>query len=260
MRINTLGVVGAKGSFGAVVCDLTAEHAPWVRVIRHDKNQTPDGQHWFQLCDAAQCDAVVFAVPIESVETAVQNALKHLRDDTVVVTVSTVKMNDTEVINRLVPHHRCVITHPPFGPETLKAYGGSVQGFRVVVTKRTISDEDFVALRVFAEQLGLIIVDDKSDDEHDRLMSRTQYVTYLFRSFIEHLNLTRTDMDTVTFADFMTVLDRVKHDSHLFRAAARANPHCVDVIDQMIAMLQLLRSDAKKPLSSPFENLNGYES
>lgn len=230
MKLRSIGIVG-YGAFGAHVVELVQRFAPEVIVRVHSKRHEPDGTTFFSAEDTCASDAVVLCCAIRDFESELERLLPLIPATTVIVDVATVKTYTLGALQRLAPDRPYLSTHPMFGPESYKKTAGDVGGYRIVVTERTVSDEDYRALHAFLSTCGFTILE-MSADEHDRLLADTLFLTHYIGQTMKHAGFLRTDIDTVSFQSLMNAVESVAHDEQLFLDVYRLNPYCKDAAER----------------------------
>lgn len=246
----TVGIVG-YGAFGKLVYTLLRRFAPDVPIRVYSSRFEPDQKTFFSLEDVAGSDAVVFCVAIHATEEALARVLPHVRPDTVLVDVATVKTYTTEIFNRLAPEHPRLSTHPMFGPESYEKKGGEVRGFRIVVTEHLMGEDAYGTLRTRLQEVGFDIVE-TTPESHDKHLAETLFLTHFVGQTISRAGFNRTEIDTVSFGYLMDAMESVRHDTDLFKDVFKYNPFCEDVLkrfekseQEVHALLKGASADAK---------------
>lgn len=241
MEVKTAGIVG-YGAFGALAHTLLQRFAPSVevRIFAPEKDA---GGAFTTLERTAQCDAVILAVPIHAFEEVLQTILPHIRPETVLLDVATVKVHTVKLLKQYAAGKRWLATHPVWGPESYEKKNGDVSGFRVVMCDGTIERGEYAALTTLLKGLGFDVVE-MSADEHDKHLAETLFLTHLVGQTVVRGGFTRTDIDTVSFGYLMDAVESVRHDEKLFQDVYRYNPYCKDVL----ARFQKAESDVRELL------------
>lgn len=228
--IRSIGLIG-YGHFGVFLHTLAERFLPETTLKVYARRKTPDGKLFFPLEEAAACDAVVLSVPISSYETVLGQVVPHLRDDTVLIDVATIKKYTGDLVRAAAGDRPFVATHPMFGPESYAKRDGDVAGLRIVVTESTLPSETHQALLRQLIDIGFTIVE-KSADAHDRDLAETLFLTHYIGQVVARGGFERTDIDTVSFGYLMDAVDSVRHDTQLFDEVFRYNPYCRPVIER----------------------------
>jgi prephenate dehydrogenase len=228
--LRSVGIVG-YGAFGAFAHKLVMRFAPFVEVRICSRSHPPDGARFSTLEDAASSDAVVLATPIAAFEETLMRVLPHLRDDSVIVDVATVKMHTTALLKRHAAGRRYLATHPMFGPQSYEKQGKDVAGFRIVVTEHTLLPEEYAALAAALRSLGFTVVE-MSAANHDKHLAETLFLTHFLGQVIARAGFDRTEIDTVSFGFLMNAVESVRADRALFLDVFRFNPYCKEVLER----------------------------
>jgi chorismate mutase / prephenate dehydrogenase len=174
-QARTVAVIGGHGGMGTVMARLFGDLGHQVIVSDLDTELTP--------ADAAGvADAVVVSVPIDVTEDVIRAVGPRLRDDAVLLDVTSIK--EGPVAAMLASTRASVVgTHPMFGPNV-----HSLQGQRAVVC-RARGDEwaDWVVRMLQARGLT---VQETTPAHHDRMMAVVQVLTH-FQTQVLGLTLAR---------------------------------------------------------------------
>ena len=245
----SLGLIG-YGHFGAFLHALAQRYLPEVPLKIHSGRRTPDGVLFFPLEEVAACRAVVLAVPISAYAATLDRIVPHLRDDSVLVDVATVKQYTMGQLEALQPARRFLATHPMFGPESYAKRGGDVTGFRIVVTGHSLEPADYRNLRVRLSELGFSIIE-KDAETHDKELAETLFLTHYIGQVVARCGFERTEIDTVSFGYLMDAVDSVRHDGQLFAEVCRFNPFCRQVIERFDSSDRFVRDQMLGSLGAP---------
>lgn len=224
----SLGLIG-YGAFGAFLQTLAGRFLPDAALKVYSSSRPVDGVRFFPLEDVAACDAVILTVPISIYGDMLTRILPHVREDTVIVDVATVKQHTMDLIERLRPNGPFIATHPMFGPESYKKRDGDVGGLRVVVTGHSLGPQRYGAVLAALRAAGFTVIE-KTAEAHDRELAETLFLTHYIGQVIAQGKFERTDIDTVSFGFLMDAVDSVRHDGQLFSDVCRYNRFCPEVI------------------------------
>lgn len=219
------------GSFGAFAHELLKRFAPRVKVKGYDVKKKPDGKTFFPLKEVAASDAVVLAVPISAFEETLTNILPHLKEETVIVDVATVKIHTAKALKRLAPKRPYIATHPIFGPESYTKRKGNISGFRVIISDHTLPKAAYKAALLFLKRCGFTVIEVNAD-EHDKSLAQTLFLTHFIGQTITEAEFDRTDIDSVSFGFLMDAVESVRADKKLFQDVYKYNPHCKTVLER----------------------------
>jgi chorismate mutase/prephenate dehydrogenase len=178
MEPRTVAVVGGAGRLGRVLARLFEDMGH--RVIVADV-----GTALRPADAAAMADVTVVSVPIEVTEEVIRLVGPHVREDALLMDVTSVKA--APVAAMLASTRASVLgTHPMFGPSV-----HSLQGQRVVLCRaRGDAWADWVA-RTFTAR-GLVVAE-ATPEQHDHAMSVVQVLTH-FQTQVLGLTLARAGL------------------------------------------------------------------
>lgn len=174
-QARTVAVIGGRGGMGALMVRLFGDLGHQVLVVDIGTALTAGDA-------AAVADVVVVSVPIDATEAVIRDIGPRLREDAVLVDVTSIK--EAPIAAMLASTRASVVgTHPMFGPNV-----HSLQGQRVVLC-RARGDEwaDWVARMLQARGLA---VQETTPAHHDRMMAVVQVLTH-FQTQVLGLTLAR---------------------------------------------------------------------
>ncbi len=159
----TIAIIGGKGGMGRAMARLFGDLGHAVMISDVDTELKPE-------VAAASADVVVISVPIERTEEVIRAVGPHVRDDALLMDVTSVKERPLRAM--LASTKASVAgTHPMFGPNV-----HSLQGQRVVVCAgRGEAWEHW--LRRMLSARGLVVTD-ASAEQHDRAMAVVQVLNH----------------------------------------------------------------------------------
>lgn len=208
---RTVAVVGGAGKIGRVMVRLFADLGHRVIVADVDTELTP-------AAAAAAADVTVISVPIEVTERVIGELGPHVREDALLMDVTSVKA--APVAAMLASTRASVLgTHPMFGPGV-----HTLQGQRVVLCRgRGDAWADWVAQALAARGL---VVTEATPEAHDRAMSVVQVLTH-FQTQVLGLTLARLGMpleETLRFTSPAYLLELYVAARHFAQSPALYGP------------------------------------
>ena len=219
------------GSFGDFTKQLIERFAPWLQVKVYSRRFEADGITHFSLEETAACDVVILCVAISDYEEMLLQVLPHLKDTSIIVDVATVKKYTNDLLKQHASDHWFVSAHPMFGVESYKKRAEDVSGFRIVLTDYMLPNDDSLIVKNLFSAIGFVVVEMDSD-EHDKLLAETLFLTHYIGQSMEAANISRTQIDTVSFSFLMDAVESVINDKALFEDVYRYNPYCKEVAER----------------------------
>lgn len=251
MRIcwaKTVGVVGF-GSFGQFLAARLGDRFKVQVWDRRDLEREADslGLTWASLEACAACDVVIPAVPVQDLELLIGRLVPHLRPDSLIVDVASVKVKPREILERsLPPGNEYLSTHPMFGAQSASK---GIRGLKVVLClpDRPVDPGRVETVRRFLEaDLGLEVLE-MSAEEHDAEMAYIQGLTHWMAKALREIHVPDPALGTVAYRHMMKIEENLRHDSDdLFLTIARENPFAAGARRELIERLREIEEAIEK--------------
>ena len=151
--VKTIGIIGGLGGIGSLLKTMFEE-------VGHTVLVSDIGTECSNIEVASTSDVVVIAVPIEVTIDVINEVGKHVRDDALLLDVTSTKTGPVEA---MCAQTSCSVvgTHPLFGPSV-----HSLQGQRIAIVPERVTDEWLSWLEQLFNARGLSIILTTSK-EHD---------------------------------------------------------------------------------------------
>ena len=238
----TITIVGALGRLGAYLSDKAIRAGHSVTGIDRD---TPAALTEPSL---SQSELVVFAVPIRSLEAALADYGRFVRDGATVLDVCTVKMFPCHVLEKAFWGRDVDVvgTHPLFGPQSAPTINASHQVALCEVRG------DASAAGLFFAGLGAS-VEVVTPDEHDRQQCQ-QFIDHFIGRTAIAAGISRVSLSTKTHERLMDIVDIVgKNSTDLYEDRYSYNPYAPSFLKnftmEMVRMASRLEW-ANKPVQA----------
>jgi prephenate dehydrogenase len=226
---RTVGIIGF-GRFGQLWASILKEDFE-VRV--HDVSESYSseaaelGVKFVELRAALEAEAVFYCVPISSFQKIFlqhANIYSKLSGAKVLIDTLSVKTHPKEVFDRLLPgHYQALLTHPMFGPDSVKLNG--LAGQTIVVDRYRCDEETFRFWEYYFASKKLRVVE-MSADEHDRLAAESQGVTHFVGRVLGEFGFEPTSIDTLGAKKLYEIKSQVCNDTwQLFVDLQTYNPY-----------------------------------
>jgi prephenate dehydrogenase len=238
---KTMGIIGI-GNFGQfIVPHLT----PYFDVFIHDLADTSEIAAQLAVTSAsfsqaASCDVVVFAVPVQNLKPVLIAASEFIQPNAIALDVSSVKVKPVELMKSILPESvRILGTHPLFGPESGKS---GIKGLKVVLCH--VRGIDIQPIKLFCENELKLEVLERSAQEHDKEMAMVQGLTHFLARALVKMDLQPCEMDTLSYNRMFDIMKLVGHDSMaLFKTIQNENPYTDKVRADFVDAFKSLEED-----------------
>jgi prephenate dehydrogenase len=226
---KSVGVIGF-GRFGQLWASiLKSDFDVWV----YDENEAlaslakDVGVEFLPLKMALKADYIYYCVPISAFEDTVKEHLaiySELPGAKKLIDVLSVKLHPKEVFDQhLTPDFQVMLTHPMFGPDSVKLDG--LAGQPIIMDRYRMDYDDYNLWKRFFEKKSLRIVE-MSADEHDRLAADSQGLTHFIGRVLGECAFAPTAIDTSGTKKLFEIRDQVCNDTwQLFVDLQTYNPH-----------------------------------
>lgn len=212
------------GQFGQFIHALINQYAPHLDVIACDKHDSRE-----KLLSACTADLIFLAVPIRVFEEVLTTIIPHITRDSMLIEVCTTKVYPYQLLQKHASHLNYLSTHPMFGPYSYQKVG-SLKDLRLVICDTTLDSQTSRAIEQFLSLLQLKVIR-MAPETHDKLLAQTLFLTHYITQTVIEADLTRTDIDTISFGNLMDVIESVTHDKALFKDVRTYNPYCQQTLE-----------------------------
>lgn len=221
---DTIAIIG-YGRFGALLAEILK---PYGQICIHDPftKEKPEELDFVSEKEALECDTLFYCVPISEFEKTVRSHLLLLKDQPskLIVDVLSVKSHPKNVLLQLVPEqHELLLTHPMFGPDSVRAYG--IKDLPIILDPIKISDKRYAKWKDIFATIGLNIIE-LSSDEHDKKAAYSQGITHFIGRILGELNIPTSSIDSVGAKKLHEIKEQVCNDTwQLFHDLQNFNPY-----------------------------------
>lgn len=239
---SSVSIIGF-GRFGQVLAELLQPQFP---IMVHDANDITEaaGAHGVRavsLEEAASADAIFVSVPIRYFKDVIAKLVPHLKPETTIMDVCSVKVYPATVMKEHLPAGvTAIATHPLFGPDSIRK---GFTGLPMMMHPVTPRNDKFDLWSNYFKSKG-IAVKEMDPEEHDRLAARSQGITHFMGRVLQTFGISPTSIDTEGFIDLQLVVEQTCHDSlELFHDLENYNPYTPEMIQGLSQALDDVKTD-----------------
>jgi len=237
--MKKVGIIG-YGRFGRVLDDLLSKK---YQVLITDINKDIKEEVKFSSLDEIlECFLVFLAVPIRSIESAVEEIAQYKLYNTTIVDVCSVKVYPVEIMEKYLPRHVGIIaSHPHFGPDSYSPFR------ELKTTLYPVRDtyKRYNELNDFFESQSIRTIK-MTPDEHDKMAASSQGITHFIGRVLNESGVRSTDINTLGFNELLGVIEQTCHDSwDLFKDLQKFNPYTNELIDNLVATIENIYKQIK---------------
>lgn len=240
--MKSLGIIGF-GDFGR----LAATHlGARFGVGAYDAHVPADeiaakGARPLSFAQAAQCDVVMIAVPVQEMERVIATLAPLVKRDATVIDIASVKVLPSQWLAQHLPDTVHIVpTHPLFGPQSVARDG--LAGRQLVICP--LRGDQHLKVAALGEELGLR-VQITTAEEHDREMAYVQALTHLVGRTLSSMNIPDEMLKTQSYQHLLDLCDLLKRDSFaLFSAIQTLNPFADAITQEFVTRASDLLTQA----------------
>jgi prephenate dehydrogenase len=248
--VGPVGIIGF-GTFGRF---MAQQLSPYTEVLVSSRRPVPAaeaqavGARVAELEEVAAQPVVVPSVPVQNLESVLEQLRPHLRLGTLVADVSSVTERPVAMMQRLVPA-QCEIlaTHPLFGPQS---GANGIAGLPMVLWPVRIGPERLDQIRLFLGETLQLNVMEISPEEHDQEMAYVHALTYLLGRAFSEIDIPNTPLRTATYQHLLDVRRLVELDTpELFETIQHYNPYAAQMRQRFAERLNAIEGQLERNLS-----------
>lgn len=255
---KTVAIVGGHGGMGRLMARTFGDlgHAVMIADLDTDLTGVEAAKH---------ADVVVVSVPIEVTEDVIREIGPHVRQDALLMDVTSVKQGPLEAMLAATEKSGASVvgTHPMFGPSV-----HSLQGQRVVLCSgRGEAWERWLRKQLLAR--GLDVTDARAE-QHDRAMAVVQVLNH-FQTQVMGLTLARLGVpveDSLKFASPAYLMELYVAGRHFVQSPAlygpieMRNPRTAEVTaafqSSAAELAQILEAKDQEAFAAVFDEVRAY--
>ncbi len=235
---KSLGLIGF-GNFGQFI---TPYLKPYFDITVYNKTNREAiavelGVKVGTLNEVATKDIVILCVPVQFLEELLIQIKNLVKQDAMVVDVSSVKVRPVELMKKHLPQTVTIIpTHPLFGPQSGK---NGVEGLNFVLCPVNPKIDQFL-YRFFSSEIGLNVLK-RTPEVHDRQMAYVQALTHFIGRAVNEMDIPDVEQKTPAYQYLLDIKRNLGKDSmDLFLTIEQENPFAKNVREHFVSELQKL--------------------
>lgn len=200
--MNTLNkkifIIGL-GRFGQLLAEILKKDFQVYVSSRSNKKQLAKtiGVEWLDVEDGIKtCDTIFYCVPISDFKQIFLSQLDFYKKSKpkLIVDIQSVKISPKKIFEKYLPKHcEALLTHPVFGPDSVKANG--LEGLKIMMDRFKTSKINYQFWKQYFESKKLEIVEITAE-EHDKQAALSQGVVFFMAKVLDDFGFKRTQVDT----------------------------------------------------------------
>ncbi len=232
-----IGIIGF-GRFGELIAKYLAEDFKVLVYNRSDKKSEIQkiGAYAATLQEVCLQDIIILSVPISIFKNVLKEIAVHLKQNTLVIDVCSVKEYPVKWMKEFLPEGVFILaTHPMFGPDSAAA---SIKGKKMVLCRERIEDELYQKIKSYLYSKDLVLIETTPQD-HDKQIAVSLSLTHFIGRSLSEFGAVRLDIDTEGYKRLLHILGVVEHDTmQLFLDMHRYNPYAGEKRSEFMAAMK----------------------
>lgn len=172
-------------------------------------------------------DTIFYALPISAFENALKSHLKYLNEKTepkLLIDVLSVKLYPKQIFEKHLPRHiNALLTHPLFGPDSIKSNGLAHQP--IMIDQFRATNEQYMFWKNYFQNKKLHVLE-MTADAHDKSAAYSQGLAHFFGRVLDVFGIQETPLDTIGAKKLFDVKEQACNDSwQLFTDLQQKNPY-----------------------------------
>jgi prephenate dehydrogenase len=230
------------GNFGKL---LAKQLSAFFEVLVTDKNKIREidkndnikvlSNKYIEKSSIMKLDVVVFAVPVQFLQEAVDEWKGVIPKSAIIMDVSSVKVFPLNILKKTFSANKIIGTHPLFGPESIAK---KIANLKVVVSNISGSESDVQKVKAIIGKLKYGVIE-MTPDEHDREIAKAQVLSHFIGFALRDFNLQKDlRLKTLAYRKMYGLYENVLNDSEeLFTTIQSYNPYAEAMRKRLIIKL-----------------------
>jgi prephenate dehydrogenase len=207
-----IGIIG-YGRFGKLVVKYLKED---FKLFIYDNKSQPNGSKkqtsiiFTSIEEASSKEIVILTVPISSLADVLIKIKDHVKKGCVIIDVCSVKEYPVKLMKKFLPGNVQILgTHPLFGPDSASV---SLKGKKIILCPVAIDEKKYNSILKYLYKKELLLIK-TTPTEHDKQTAWTLCLTHFFGNILAEVNISESNLDTLTFRELLHIKDVVTHDT-----------------------------------------------
>jgi prephenate dehydrogenase len=196
-------------------------------------SQTSAGR--YQRGTVRDLDYLIFSVPLSSVEEVCKKVQKYISEKTILVDVTSVKVEPLRIIKQYFLNNQILGTHPIFGPQSGK---NGIENLPIVLCNVSVEEQKYCEIKNFLSGVLKLKVIEKTPGQHDREMAYVQGLSHFIGRALSIMEIEEYETATKSYKQLVSLEHLVGSDSwELYKTIQNGNPLAKDIRQQFLQTL-----------------------
>lgn len=230
-----IGIIG-NGNFTKFIAPILGKY---FEVIVFDRTQippTPFIKGEPVPNSMTDLDYLIFSVPLSAIEEVCKKITDKISEKTILVDVTSVKMEPLKILKRYFLHNQILGTHPIFGPQSGK---NGIENLPIVLCNVNLSEDKYLEIKNFLGEILKLKIIEKTPGQHDREMAYVQGLSHFIGRALATMEIQDFETATQSYKQLVNLEYLVGNDSwELYKTIQNGNELTKDVRREFLKTLQ----------------------
>lgn len=235
MKIK-IGIIG-YGDFGKLMEKYLIQDFK-IEIFRRDDLKDIEQGDEKQIERLGNLDYLVFAVTLNGLEDVCNKISGKVSKETILVDVTSVKVQPLEIIKKYFPDFKILGTHPIFGPQSGK-FG--LENLPIVLSNISTPDDTYFKIKKYLKDDLKLKVIEKTPEQHDKEMAYIQGLSHLIGRALEAMDIQEYETATYSYKQLLKLRELVGTDSfELYKTIQNGNHYTKEVREEFVRTINTI--------------------
>lgn len=223
-----IGIIGA-GSFTKFIAPILEKY---FEVKIYDRSGVE------KFSENENLDYLIFSVPLQSIEEVCRKIQNHVSEKTILVDVTSVKVEPLKILKQHFLNNKILGTHPIFGPQSGK---NGIEHLPIVLCNVSLPEDEYEKVKSFLEHDLKLKVIEKTPGQHDREMAYVQGLSHFIGRVLSIMDIQDYETGTKSYKQLIQLKELLQNDSwELYKTIQNGNIFTKEVRHEFLKTLMEL--------------------
>lgn len=194
--------------------------------------------------EGSKFDYLIFSVPLSSIEEVCKKVADKVSEETVIVDVTSVKVEPLRILKQYFLNNQILGTHPIFGPQSGK---NGIENLPIVLCNVSLEEDKYLFVKSFLGDVLKLNVIEKTPGQHDREMGQVHGLSHFIGRALAIMEIEEYDTATKGYKNLIALKDTVGNDSwELYKTIQNGSVYTKEVRLEFLKVLKDLEEKLEK--------------
>ncbi len=232
MQIKSVGIIGF-GAMGQLIAEQAKNFIEKTHIKIVEANTLPSSFEYQKISfeELKTCDLIIPAVSAKSLKDVIIKLEElNLNGNQIVCSIAATMSYAEKILRAHLTSAQIVLTHPLFGPASLKENENSLKNLEVVLCLNYCRSANKSLIKDFLIKLGLI-AQEINCKEHDQIMAKNHLIPFLLSHLLKDYDFIKSDFRTKSFNQLLKFLDHTSYNPGVLEEMITYNPYAQEELN-----------------------------